>query len=402
MTKTILFFAAFFPAGILFSAGVDSRVFTPYFNMDFSESAFVPSEGDVFTGGDITADVGLLADINGKNSLLGLYGFNYEGPGFQPQEQGQFTERSMSHNLNIEYKRFVNEKIRLRPQISGSVEYRRSGANESWENGLYNTKSLGFGLAADYFFGDSGNKSLSLEYVYRNVKFPNYTDLLLEFQQAGASSELSGGLYDQHYHQLGLSAGWEEFFGGVNYVLQKYKNQRIIEPDGTGGGVYGDTLQKDKTLSMYFGLTKKLWIFKMSPSLAYSMRRSNQNFVRYKYLGDTSPEFVENNYDYNEITLSAPLDLLITGKWALSGSLSLIKRNYTDRPARDENNVYKSEEQSNLMTTLSFGVKRRMNEIAYMRLEYLITAASSNNKFERYLPYNYTGNALSLSYQISY
>jgi len=400
--KRILFIILIACFQNLFSAGFESEIFTPYVNMSFSETAFMPSVGDFFTGGDIGVETGLLAKINKRNSLFGLYTFDYDGPGFQPQEEGEFLERRMSHNINVEYRRNLGGKFRLRPSFCWSTEYRRSGANESWENGLYNTKSLGFAFAVDYFVNVSENKALSLEYLMRNIKFPNYTDLLLEFQNAGISAELSGGLYDQAYHQLNLDLSYGKFFGGISYVFQKYRNQRIIEDDGSGGGVYGNTLQKDKTISLWFGMKKVFWILDMAPFLTYSIHRSNQNFVRYKYLGDTNPDFIPGNYDYNEIVLSAPVDLLITGKWALSGALNLTRRDYTDRPARNAQNVYKSEKQNNTMTSLNFGIRKKMNEIAYMRLNYSIVVARSNNEFEKYLPYNYTGNTLSLIYEIKY
>ena len=124
--------------------------------------------------------------------------------------------------------------------------------------------------------------------------------------------------------------------------------------------------------------------------------------MRYKSLNDPTPEFVGKNYDYNELNLSVPLDLLITGKWSVSGALSLIRRNYTDRSARNADNDYTSFTQSNTLTTLTGGIRKKMNDIATVRISYSLIIASSNNKFERYLPYNYIGNSLGVAYQLSY
>jgi hypothetical protein len=335
-------------SSISFAATAEqSKIFTPYFDMTLSEGVYVPSEGDFFTGGNINTQVGLLSKIDEKNSIFGLYNFNYTGPGFQPQDAGQFSERSMGHSFNIEYRRKINEKFSVRPGISYGVDYKRAGANEAWENGLYNTNSLGFKLATDYRFDFDRNGVVTFEYLQRNVEFPNYTDLLNEFMDAGLSAELSGGLQDQKLKQVSLRSGWNKFFGGLTYTIQDFKNQRVIE----NNGIYGTTLQEDKTTALDFGYHHTLWIFEMAPSLTYSMHRSNQNFVRYKSLNDPAPKFVAKNYDYNELNLSVPLDLLITGKWAVSGALSMIRRNYTDRPARDANNAYTSFTQSNTLTT---------------------------------------------------
>ncbi|MCG2725495.1 MAG: hypothetical protein L6420_04425 [Elusimicrobia bacterium] len=379
-----------------------SKIFTPYFDMILSEGAFVPSEGDFFSGGNINTQVGLLSKINEENSIFGIYNFNYSGPGFQPQDAGQFSERTMGHSFNIEYRRKLNDRFRIRQGISYGIEYKRAGANEAWENGLYNTNSLGFKFASDYSFDFNRNGIVTLEYLQRNIEFPNYTDLLLEFQGAGSSSELSGGLQDQQLRQISLRTGWNKFFGGITYTLQKFKNQRVVDNNGTGGGIYGDALQKDKNSMLDFGYHHTLWIFEMAPVISYSWHKSNQNFVRYKFLGDTAPDFIAGNYDYNELNLTVPLDLLITGRWSISGALSMVKRNYTDRPARDSNNTYTSSKQSNTLTTLSGGIRKKMNDIATVRISYSLVVGSSNNKFERYLPYNYTGNSLGVAYQLSY
>ncbi len=375
-----------------------SKIFTPYFNMTLSEGVYVPSEGDFFSGGNINTQVGLLSKIDEKNSIFGLYNFNYTGPGFQPQDAGQFSERAMGHSFNIEYRRQLNERFRVRPGISYGVEYKRAGANEAWENGLYNTGSLGFKLATDYGFDFDRNGVVTFEYLQRNIEFPNYTDLLNEFMGAGVSAEISGGLQDQKLKQVSLRSSWNKFFGGLTYTLQDFENQRVIE----NSGIYGSTLQEDKTTMLDFGYHHTLWIFEMAPVVSYSFHRSNQNFMRYESVNDKTPVFIAKNYDYNEINLTVPLDLLITGKWSVSGALSMIRRNYTDRPARDANNVYTSFTQNNTLTTLTGGIRKKMNDIATMRISYSLIIASSNNEFERYLPYNYTGNSLGIAYQLSY
>ncbi len=387
-----------FSSSVFAATAEQSKIFTPYFNMTLFEGVYVPSEGDFFSGGNINTQVGLLSKINEKNSIFGLYNFNYIGPGFQPQDAGQFSERSMGHSFNIEYRRRLSERFGIRPGISYGVDYKRAGANEAWENGLYNTNSLGFKLATDYRFDFDRNGVVTLEFLQRNIEFPNYTDLLSEFMGAGVSAEISGGLQDQKLKQVSLRSSWNKFFGGLTYTMQDFKNQRVIE----NTGVYGTTLQEDKTTMLDFGYHHTLWIFEMAPVVSYSMHTSNQNFMRYEFLGDPSPDFISKNYDYNELNLTVPLDLLITGKWAVSGALSMVKRDYTDRAARDINNAYTSSKQSNTLATLTGGIRKKMNDIATMRISYSLIIASSNNKFERYLPYNYTGNSLGIAYQLSY
>jgi hypothetical protein len=177
-------------------------------------------------------------------------------------------------------------------------------------------------------------------------------------------------------------------------------------------GVYGDTKQKDTTTMLDFGFRHTLWVLELSPMLSYTMHRSNQNFMRYKSLGATSTDllngssdvsFIAKNYDYNETTLSMPIDLNVTSKWAIGGAVNVTSRHYTDRPRRDANNNYiAGTTQNNLMSTLTGSIRKRINDVAMVRLFYSLVVAGSNCKFEQYMPYNYTGNTFGISYQLSY
>lgn len=387
----------------------DSHIFTPYFDMTLMEAAYLPSRGNIFSGGNVNTQVGLLAKASRKDSFFGLYNFNYSGPAFQPQDGKQFTDRDMTHGFNVEYRRSLGEKFRLRPGVSYMRNFARTGANEAWQNGLYNMNSKGAQLAADYNFDFDKNGFITATYLVRKVAFPNYTDLLREFQNASNTAETSGGLQDQYLTQISVRPNWNGFFAGYTYTEQNYKNQRVVDANS---GIYGDKKQKDTSTSIDGGFRQKLWIFELSPMLSYTARRSNQNFLRYKSAlatnfanmadGSNDVTMVKSNYDYNEMTFAVPVDLNITGKWAIGGQISMTRRAYTDRGARDIDNNYTTSKQNNLMSTLTGSIRKRMNDVATMRLFYSLVVASSNNKFEKYMPSNYTGNAIGVAYQLSY
>jgi opacity protein-like surface antigen len=389
------------PAADLYAAAAeDSKIFTPFFDMTLTEAGYLPSEGNIFSGGNINTQVGLLSKITQKDHLFALYNFNYSGPGFAPQDSRQFTDRSMSHGFNFEYRRFLTDSLRIRPGVAFATEYRRTGANEAWKNGLYNMNSVGGQLAADYSLNAEKNGYVTAQALFRNVEFPNYTDLLSEFRNPSQNNiaSINGGLQDQAMTQLSLRPNWGNFFGGVTYTLQNYKNQKVVESDG----VYGDTKQKDKTTALDFGFHQRLWIFELYPMVSYTMHTSNQNFMLYKSLNDTSPQFSAGYYDYKELAFSVPLDLNITSRWAIGGSINMTKRDYDKRKARDAANNFTGSTQSNTMSTLTGSIRKRINDVAMVRLFYSLVVASSNNKFEQYIPYNYTGNSFGVSYQLSY
>ncbi len=382
----------------------DSKIFTPFFDMTMTEAGYLPSEGNIFSGGNINTQVGLLSKISPKDSIFGLYNFNYAGQGFAPQDSKQFTDRTLSHTFNLEYRRSLGEKFRVRPGVSLGHDYSRTGANEAWQNGLYNMNSTGLQLAGDYMFDFEKNGIVTLNFLTKAIKFPNYTDLLREFQDPANTANANGGLQDQSLKQVSLRPSWNNFFGGVTYTQQDYTNQKVVASNGQ----YGNTKQLDKTTTFDAGFHQSLWVFEMYPMVAYSQHRSNQNFMRYKFLGATDltngdVSFVAKNYDYNETSLSVPVDLNITSKWALGGAISVLSRKYTSRPKRDaDNNYVAGTKQSNVMSTLTGSIRKRINDVAMVRLFYSLVVASSNTKFEKYMPYNYTGNTFGISYQLSY
>jgi len=168
-------------------------------------------------------------------------------------------------------------------------------------------------------------------------------------------------------------------------------------------GQYGVVPQEDKNMVFDFGFTHSLWIFDLAPNIAYTKHTSNQNFLRFRFFGDTNPTFVAKNYDYSDLTLSVPIDLRITKKWAVGGAVQIVKRDYADRPPRDSANEYVAgEKQSNTLTTLTGGIRKRLNDVAMVRITYSLVVGVSNNHFEKYLPYNYTGQTLGIAYQLAY
>ena len=110
--------AAGLAPAVFAAAPEDSKIFTPFFDMTLSEAAFLPSEGNIFSGGNINTQVGLLSKITQADHLFALYNFNYAGQGFAPQDSKQFTDRSMSHGFNLEYRRFLTDRLRVRPGVA--------------------------------------------------------------------------------------------------------------------------------------------------------------------------------------------------------------------------------------------------------------------------------------------
>jgi len=386
------------------------KKFTPSFDLEFSENVFMPSEGNLFTGGEISSSVGLETKFTDNSRLYALYDFNYLGPAFHPQDTKNFNERSLSQVVSIEWQLKLSPRLKVKPGFTTNTTYRRFAVNETWDSGLYNMQSKGGHIAVDYTFDILGKESvLKTKVLYRDILFPNYSDLFEEFETASLSSEISGGAQDQKLYGVSLGVIRGKFTATAYLDLINFENQNVLE----AGGVYGSDLQKDKNIAFDLQYRQKLNIFEFSPKIKLTMFRSNQNYLRFKYfaapitdlsnpLGDVT--FIDNNYSYDEISLDVPVSIKtgIDSKWGLNGRFFALQRKYKSRPARDSENNYTMDNQRNRIVQISAGVTRYLSEITSMSFTYTFTSSGSNNKFERYLPYNYTGNTFGATYNISF
>jgi hypothetical protein len=305
----------------------------------------------------------------------------------------------MSHLFNVEYRWELGERWRLRPGMSISKAYTQTAAAEVWGDGLYDNTSKGYQMAADYSFPLVGKKATvtAMASLY-SMKFPNYTDILKEFRGEDENTELAGGLKDQTFKEYALSFQRAPFRTRVRMNSLDFKREKVVQ----AGGTASDSKQKDSNLILSAGMDSKLWIFETSPDVSWQSHESNQNFLLFQSATDASPVFAPNYYDYTETSFNLPLFLNMTQKWALSGGMDLRRRVYADRNPRTLDNHFKGGKQKNVMMTLSGGLRKKMNDVSAMFLTYSVVTAKSNNKFERYLSSNYTGQGLSLGYQLTY
>lgn len=386
-------------SGPLGAVPMESRRFTPYFNMSMAQGAYLPTRGDFFTGAHMNMSVGMLSKITEKHSIFSLYNLGFAGQAFRFPDTQEFASKNLSHNFNAEYRWQVLSWLRLRPGAAYTINYTRTAAGEIWGEGLYDSKSMGGQFALDYMFEAlEKDGTLSFQWLYREVKFPNYTDIIREFRGADSNTELAGGLKDQTLNEIGLSAYWNKIFTRLRYNMVNFKNERVAESNGT----YGQTQQKDTNLILSAGFETRLWIFETTPEVSYSLHRSNQNFLLFQSATDPSPTFAAKYYDYNEIRAGVPLFVNLTQKWALNLGLDYQFRSYFDRLARDASNTFTSDKQKNNMVSFTAGIRKKLNEVSALSLTFTAVVATSNNRFERYLPYNYSGQSISLGYHLTY
>jgi len=388
-----LLFTTFIATG---TYSADIRL-APYYSMEWTEGVSFPRPELTgwFFSGDLITDLGLIAKIGEKHTILPFYELHFTGPGLHRPEGSAFTDTSQDHVVFLQYQYILNPKITLKARGDWMVELYRSGADEAWGTGLYDFFRWGGQAKAE--LGEIGPlPGLDVFAEYHYFDFPRYTDLLSELKEEESTREVVG--QDQHNIRSGVAfSKW-----GVNlegsYAMQVYTTQEIIEE----GGTYATgEKQFDQTLSANarYGIGK---FWRADLDAGYTIHLSNQNYIRF----DTSDilnveaiteSFVENYYSYTELNITPTLSINFPKGRKLFVSPEVQLRNYANRPARLSNGT-NCGIQWNEIGYITVGHCWPKTAVSNTTMYYTYVTARSNNHYEVYYPYNYVAHFVGFKY----
>jgi hypothetical protein len=376
----------------------------PFYSFHFTEGMSIPSIGGLFFGNNVGTTIGGKYGLGPEHALFGAYELSYQGPGMRAQEGHEFQERAIDHSVSGGHSWKISPSLLLSSRVQYLHEFRRTGANEQFGNGLYDFWSLGLAERVDLGLVPGIPLGGGLSYAY--VRFPNYTDLLAEFQSASLTSELSGGAQDFHRFRAEGDAGFSQGQGRAWFQVSMldYINAKVV----SGIGTAGTTKQQDFLAGIGGSwkqvLSKSSGVITAEPALRVDYKTSNQNFVRYRIFGDpSSASFIQGNYDYVAPSLEVPVRWSFETGQALVFSPAYSMMAYTKRPPRDPvNNYITGKRQMNQTVALTLGYVARLYAYTNWTFGYTLQIQQSNNKFERFLPYNYTGHVVYTALDITY
>jgi hypothetical protein len=378
---------------------------SPFYNFGWTESLAMPSQGNFLFGANLGTTLGGRYVLNPEHTVLAAYELVYAGPGLRSTEGQEFTERTTDHSVSLGHLWGFMPGLKLNSRLTYLSEFRRSGGNEPWGEGLYDFRSIGLteGLAMPLMKGLVGDLNLSLA----SVKFPNYTDLISEFQMGGTTAEKTGGFQD--YNRITVKPSFKYRSQGLawfSWSAQMFEHSKVI----TDGLVYGTAKQRENIYEIgaswrqaFFGKSRGFSTeLSLEPAVRVNMKNSNQNFLRFKSLG-TLPEFQGDYYSYNAYDFSLPIRWTLEDTTMLVFSPEVLKRDYRARAPRDGQGDYiLGAKQWNQVVLLNFGVSWQAYQFARWAIGYTYQISRSNNKYDRYLPYNYFGNVVAASLNVTY
>lgn len=375
----------------------------PYYSLQFAEGVFVPNVGEWNFSINLLSDIGVIVKPEGKHSYVGFYELKYTGPGLKRQEGEKFTDRTMDHIAVIRHTYNIKEDYFLKSQIDYMKEYKRTGSNEVWGTGLYDFGRLGGLVSFGRKFSDELSASVSGQYHFLN--FPNYTDLLAEFQAGAENVESSAGKQNHSLYQAGFSVDYILNRFSLDLIFQNYSKQKIVmnsvQSDGT---YYSSDLQKDIIASISAIRRQELWErISLEPTLSYKIKNSNQNYQHFETVGATVPvRYFADYYDYNQFVFSVPAAFTLGEKWEISSTPEFDIKTYTKRPSRTSDGSFLGRKQKNNLFILSSGFTFKPNAVTRTTLFYVFQNQNSNMEFEKYLPYNYTANYFGIKFEYTY
>ena len=392
----------------------DAPALTPYYDFSLSEGLSLPSIGNFFFGSNMGSTVGGQVGVAEGHNIFGVYTLEYSGPGIRSEDDQEFAERTLDHSFGLGHEWRLAEPYALKTRVTFLNEFRRSGANEPFGEGLYDFWSLG--IDEEFAASVGGGVVASLGIGVSWVGFPNYTDLLNEFQMAGTGAETAGGKNDYTRIHVSPEARYKNLAKAyISWSMQSFRNAKVLTEQGT----YGTETQKDGMFALGASGALRLTpadsgfpgVVSTDPQLDVSFKSSNQNFLRFAGFGAASFDFVEDNYSYTKYELKSPLRWTFGGKTALFFVPGVIYKRYASRPPRNADGVYQHEgnnpnqpakQQWNQTFLLSWGLTWPRHRFSSWTLAYTWYHQKSNNHFERYLPYNFSGHIISATLNVAY
>jgi hypothetical protein len=352
---------------------------------------------------NLANDIGVMVQLSPAHRLVGFYELKYTGPGLRREEGEKFTDRAMDHILILRHHYALSPVYTLKSQIDYMTEYKRTGSNEVWGTGLYDFARCGGAAYLSRKFSPVLSAEVSLQ--MHVLDFPNYTDILAEFQAAGESTESSTGKQNQAVYQVGGSLTYGRSKLTLDYSLTNYHKQKVIvETVQADGTYYSGTLQQDRSFSVDMQYDMSFWQqLAVSPQVRFKTKVSNQNYQHFTTASSTVPvQYIGNYYDYSQITLSLPISLHLTSRWEFLVTPEWEQKYYAHRPPRDAENLFTSGTQQNNLFMLTLGFAYKPNAVTKTTFFFISQQQSSNMLFEKYLPYNYIGNFFGINFHYTY
>jgi hypothetical protein len=377
--------------------------FAPYYSIDVSEGASIPSNTDWLFSLNLTNDMGLVYQPTEQMKYIGFYELKYTGPGFRQEEGQQFSDSNIDHVFVLKNNYAYRPDVTIKTQLDYMRELTRTAANEVWGSGLYDFNRVGFAVTVEKKYSDK--LIASAFFGYHQLDFPNYTDLLSELQSGGDNATSSTGKQNHAAIDIGVSCDCGPFKSKLSFLEMDYVKQKVITQSvQADGSFYSNTLQQDTLVNLAGSCevvkNKKVRLW---PELSLKLKHSNQNYQYFAVAVSSVPaQYVGDYYDYTSYSFAVPFSYTLSDKWEYFLNPQYTIRNYSSRPPRDANDNFLAGNEVDNLLIVATGFNMYTSQNSHTTFLFAYQAQDSNMKFERYLPYNYSGTYFGINFNFVY
>jgi len=367
------------------------------------------SSSDDIAGANVRGSISPVVRIDKKNYLIPLYygSYNRERQIVVEEEGGRVYNELMDHNVTIEYKHILNDRVTLKLDALSRLHYVKETGYD-WSDGLYDYEDLGAAAKIEYFLSMTKTKKSSIvlggEYYHR--QYPNYQSLIsLATVTAPETDEKDYSGYRPTVTYKYKNSGF-----GCNLLYsplyKDFDDKKIIDTNG----VLTDEVREDW---FHYGRLNLSFLPKGS-SIMYGLTLtgilidSNQNYYDSKGTITLSDDvFTDNYYDFRSLNINPKLTYIqkienrkAPATYTLGYAYQV--RDYDDRKAQMIDGSYTQETQLDETHSVNLQAVYPITDNISAVATGKYTKGLSNMKYQTYYRYKYDSYYAGAGIRIKY
>lgn len=381
---------------VFFAKNVYSQTINPNFSLSvYGGKYYLDNRSSSM---DINLDAIASASINfSENSILyPTYIGYYKGiQDLQELVGGDVLVRqTMGHSISLKYHN-IKDFNHIKPRISYSLNYINETKDENWGDGLFDYKTLSFGVEFEQERPDATYKE---SFDFFTVDYPNYSSLLSYAQtviDTTTYSELSRNAGKDVLNSRNYRAEFSytvfpkdlNLTYNLSLTYKDYYDQSVVNDIG------GFKSDKRKDLLTDFGINLNKDSKKGYIGLEFNFCWLNSNQNSY----DASrTKYIDDSYSYLSFNITPKIQLNLKDKGSFSYSFAYTRLNYLGRLVQDVDGNYLSSKIYQNFYINSFSLKYALIKNLYSKAIYSYQVVDSNMRYEAGYRYNYKSSNFML------
>ena len=367
-----------------------------YFDLGLEEGVIFSGSRTVFVS-DIISDIAYILPTDKKNALIMFYKLKYAGPGLGNNAETKFSERSQDHYVMLKYLWKISKELTVKPTVNYLKEFYKLGKNEEWGNGLYDYSKYGFGFSVDSTH--LIKFPMLFSYNFQIYKYPNYSDLLTLFL-TGLQDEEPMEDYKNHNFSLNIKNSSLIKNLGLNLAynlnLSLYDSKKVIQPTGYSGTKMQSANDHLISLIPQYKLNQII----LGLNFAFRINNTDQNYI--SGFDPQNIQFKSDYYSYTSFQLKPHAQYALAKNKYTTLHFGLIQKKYKSREAQDTDGNYLADKMITTLFSAGLIYTQEFQKHFTISPSYLFTYATSNNKYQKAVDYDFNAHSISVGFNYKY